>query len=276
MELNRLAIETISRLLEQRTGQQVTSNRHWRMASALAGPLRERGIVSSDMLVHRLTYDKTLAQDVVEALLNNETYFFRDRNVFDQISGKILPALAERRQSVRRLSIWSAGCSTGQETLSLAMLFAEQRPRWAGWAIELLGTDVSAQAVAAARKGAYSQFEVQRGLGVGQMLAYFENRPDGWQAGEGLLRTIRFEVHNLLDAPPAIERYDLILCRNVLLYFDGPTRKRAFANLARALAPGGRLVLGGGETVLGQTDLLELDRDNPGFYRHAPALCGIA
>lgn len=275
MELNRLAIETISRLLEQRTGQQFASNRHWRMASALAGPLRERGIASSDMLVHRLSLDKTLAQDVVEALLNNETYFFRDRNVFDQISGRILPALAERHRSARRLSIWSVGCSTGQETLSLAMLFAEQRPRWAGWTIDILGTDVSAVAVAAARKGAYSQFEIQRGLGVGQMLAYFENRPDGWQAAPALLRTVRFEVHNLLDAPPAVERFDLILCRNVLLYFDGATRKRAFANLARALAPDGRLVLGGGETVVGHTDLLEADRENPGFYRHAPALCGI-
>ncbi len=271
MELTRLAIEAVTRLMEQRTGQQFASNRHWRMASALAGPLRTRGIASSDALVHRLSQDRTLAQDVVEALLNNETYFFRDQNVFDQIATRILPALAERRRPFRRLSVWSVGCSTGQETLSLAMLFADQRHRWPGWVIEILGTDVSGAAVAAARKGLYSQFEIQRGLGVGQMLTHFENRPDGWQASQDLLRAVRFEVHNLLDAPPAQERYDLILCRNVLLYFDGPTRGRAFANLARALAPGGRLVLGGGETVTGQTDLLEPDRDSPGFYRHAPA-----
>lgn len=273
MELSRPAIDVVSRLLNQRTGQQFESNRHWRMASALAAPLRQRGIASSEMLIHRLSQDKVLAQDVVEALLNNETYFFRDGAVFEQIATRVLPGLVQRRQDQRSLAIWSAGCSTGQEALSLAMLVAEQRHRLAGWSIDILGTDVSAAAIAAARRGVFTQFEIQRGLGVGRMLASFESRADGWHAADWLKQMVRFEMQNLLDGPPAVERFDLILCRNVLLYFDQATRQRAFANLARALAPGGLLVLGGGETILGQTDRLVADRDNPGFYRHVPDLC---
>ncbi|MDD3799389.1 MAG: protein-glutamate O-methyltransferase CheR [Novosphingobium sp.] len=268
MELSGRAIDIVVRLLEQRTGQKFGANRRWRISSALAGVMRARGIASGETLILRLMHDAGLARDVVDALLNNETYFFRDRALFDHIATRILPALAERRKSTRRLSVWAAGCSTGQEVLSLAMLFAERKAHWAGWTIDLLGTDVSATAIEAARKGAYSQFEIQRGLGVGQMLAFFEERSGGWQAVESLLRMARFEVHNLLDTPPGPGNFDLVLCRNVLLYFDSETRGRAFANLARALASDGHLLLGGGETAVGQTGLLEPDHAHPGFCRH--------
>lgn len=269
MEAEDFAIDVVAELLEERTGQKLTSNRRWRIGTALAGLFRERGITSIEQLVVQLTQPNqaALAQEVVEALLNNETYFFRDRAMYDHLSQRILPDLADRRRDTQKISIWSVGCSTGQEALSLAMLIAESKARWNGWTIDILGTDVSSAVIDTARMGRYTHFEVQRGLGVSQMLNFFDETAQGWQANDTLLRMIRFERHNLLDPPPNPGQFDVILCRNVLLYFDGETRGRAFDQLARAMAPDAYLMLGAGETVVGQTDKLTPAQDNSGFYR---------
>jgi chemotaxis protein methyltransferase CheR len=213
-----------------------------------------------------------LAQEVVEALLNNETYFFRDKPTFDQLPGEILPELAARRRDVRRLSIWSAGCSTGQEVYSLAMLFAEQAERWQGWTIDIVGTDVSHRAVHTARGGIYSQFEVQRGLGVTQMLRHFDETPNGWQVRGDVRQMVRFAQANLLTAAhPARLPFDLVLCRNVLLYFDRQVRHEAFERLSRAVLPDGFLMLGAGETVVGQTDRFTPTQRRASFFEPAAA-----
>ena len=252
MDPDDIAIGIIAGLLEARTGQKLTEDRRWRIAPALAGLFRERGISSNQDLVVLLTQpdESSLAQDVVEALLNNDTYFFRDRQIFDHLATSVLPGLAARRADSKRLSVWCVGCSTGQETLSVAMTFADQQARWDGWTIEILGTDVSASIVDFARAATYSNFQIQRGLGVGQMLAHFTETADGWQAKESLRRMVRYEVHNLLHPAPYPGQFDLVLCRNVLLYFDGPVRERAFSRLSEALPQDGKLLLGGGETVL--------------------------
>ena len=252
MDPDDIAIGIIAGLLEARTGQKLTEDRRWRIAPALAGLFRERGISSNQDLVVLLTQpdESSLAQDVVEALLNNETYFFRDRQIFDHLATSVLPGLAARRADSKRLSVWCVGCSTGQETLSVAMTFADQQARWDGWTIEILGTDVSASIVDFARAATYSNFQIQRGLGVGQMLAHFTETADGWQAKESLRRMVRYEVHNLLHPAPYPGQFDLVLCRNVLLYFDGPVRERAVSRLSEALPQDGKLLLGGGETVL--------------------------
>ncbi len=260
METSEASHQIIADLLAARTGQHLTESRRWRVNSALAGIFREHGISNVDQLVCLLAAPRTgpespdLSQEVVEALLNNETYFFRDKPTFDQLPQEILPELARRRAGTKRLSIWSAGCSTGQEVYSLAMLFSEQKERWAGWSIELIGTDVSHRAINAARSGLYSQFEVQRGLGVTQMLRHFDETANGWQIREDARRLAHFRQHNVLGPPPGRQPFDLVLCRNVLLYFDRPTRAAAFDRLASAVAPDGFLMLGAGETVVGQTD----------------------
>jgi chemotaxis protein methyltransferase CheR len=252
MDPDDIAIGIIAGLLEARTGQKLTEDRRWRIAPALAGLFRDRGISSNQDLVVLLTQpdESSLAQDVVEALLNNETYFFRDRQIFDYLAGGVLADLSAKRAAERKLAIWCVGCSTGQETLSVAMTFLEQQARWDGWSIEILGTDVSSSAVDFARTATYSNFQIQRGLGVGQMLGFFTETPEGWRARDNLRQMVRYEIHNLLHPAPYPGQFDLILCRNVLLYFDGPVRARAFARLAEALAPDGKLLLGGGETVL--------------------------
>lgn len=272
------AANLVSGLLEARTGQQLTRDRHWRIETALAGLMREQGIENADQLARRLLQpgQEALAEAVVEALLNNETYFFRDRPLFDQLSQKILPALAARRGDTRRLAIWSAGCSTGQEALSLAMIFAEQRMRWAGWTIEIVATDVSRSAIASARKGAYSQFQVQRGLGVQQMLTCFEEAREGWRVDPALHRAVRFEVHNVLDPAPRPGRFDLVLCRNVLLYFDSTTRGRALDRIGDALADDGFLMLGGGESPAAHSNRFVTCRANTNFFQHAPSRAATA
>lgn len=272
MEMNPAANRVLVDLLAARTGQCLPESRRWRLNTALTGLLREHDIPGVDELVSRLAEpgETALAQKVVEALLNNETYFFRDRSMFDLLAQRVLPELEQRRGGQQRLSIWSVGCSTGQEALSLAMLFAGQGPRWAGWTIEILGTDVSQSAIETARKGLYTQFEIQRGLSVGEMITWFDEAPGGWQARAPLLDMVRYEVRNLLDAPhPGQGRFDIVLCRNVLLYFDAVNRARAFDRLADALAPDGRLMLGVGETVIGQTDRLIPASGLQGLYRRA-------
>jgi chemotaxis protein methyltransferase CheR len=256
-------------LLEARTGQQLTISRRWRIETALSSLLRERGIGTLDELITILVMGRepSLSQRVVEALLNNETYFFRDRSPFDLLARHALPELAHRREKSRRLRIWSAGCSTGQEVYSLAMLFAENPDEWRGWTIDILGTDVSTGCVDRARAGTYSQFEVQRGLGITQMIKWFEECPDGWRAVEPLRRPVRFQVHNLLEPPPHPAEFDIVLCRNVLLYLSADKRALAFERLASAMAEDGWLMLGAGETVIGQTNKLATDLNARGLYR---------
>jgi chemotaxis protein methyltransferase CheR len=270
-DYTRNAMGIVAGLLEARTGQKLTADRLWRVGSALSGVLRDCGLETVEQLANRLALpgQSQLAQQVVEALLNNETYFFRDRGMFDHLSRQILPELAQLRESSRKLSIWSVGCSTGQEVYSLAMLFAEQRARWRGWNIEILGTDVARSVISSAREGSYSQFQIQRGLGVSQMISFFEETRTGWRASDALRSNVRFQTHNVLDTPPEPGRFDLILCRNVLLYFDRPTRGRAFDRLALALAPEGRLMLGAGETTVGQTDRFVPQQQLTGFHRLA-------
>ncbi|GAA4008555.1 protein-glutamate O-methyltransferase CheR [Sphingomonas humi] len=270
MQISDSSSRILAGMLEARTGQQLTMSRRWRLETALSQLLRERGIGSIDELITILVMGRepSLSTRVVEALLNNETYFFRDRLPFDLVKTAALPELRNRRAGSRTLRIWSAGCSAGQEVYSLAMLFAEDPASWAGWNIDILGTDVSEGMVERARSGTYTQFEVQRGLGIQQMIRWFEEQPGGWRAAEVLRRQVRFQVHNLLEAPPHPGRFDLILCRNVLLYLNENMRRRAFERLSSALAPDGWLMLGAGETVIGQAPSLEADREMRGLYRH--------
>ncbi len=259
----------LAALLEARTGQHLTMSRRWRIETALQPLLRERGFPTMDALVAALVCKNhgALADDVVEALLNNETFFYRDRPSFDTLLGPGLERLRREREAERRLAIWCAGCSSGQEVYSLAIVFAEQRMRWEGWTIDLLGTDVSRGAIERAKSGFYSQFEIQRGLPVVQMMRWFDEYPaQTWRASAALRGAVRFHVHSVLDKPPCPGGFDLILCRNVFLYFAAQTRRAAFDRLAEASCEGGFLMLGAGETVSGQSAAFQPDPDYRGLY----------
>lgn len=269
MQISDSSSRILAGLLEARTGQQLTMNRRWRIETALSALLRERGIATLDELITILVMGREpgLSQQVVEALLNNETYFFRDRAPFDTLARYALPELAKRRHKSRRLRIWSAGCSTGQEVYSLAMLFAEEPEKWHGWSVDILGSDVSTTCIDRARNGTYSQFEVQRGLGINQMIKWFEETGDGWRAVEPLRKPVRFQVHNLLEPAPHPGGFDIVLCRNVLLYLSPDKKALAFERLAGSMAEDGWLMLGAGETVIGNTNKLGADISARGLYR---------
>jgi chemotaxis protein methyltransferase CheR len=269
MQISDSSSRILAGLLEARTGQQLTLNRRWRLETALAAILRERGIATLDELITILVMGKepSLSQKVVEALLNNETYFFRDRAPFDLLQRVALPELAQRREKSKRLRIWSCGCSTGQEAYSLAMLFVEEPQKWQGWTIDILGTDVSTACIDRARRGIYSQFEVQRGLGIQQTIKWFEECPDGWRAIEDVRKPVRFQEHNLLETPPHPGGFDIVLCRNVMLYLSFDKKTLAFDRLAASMAEDGWLMLGAGETVIGQTNKLGADVNARGLYR---------
>jgi len=263
----------LASLLEARTGQQISFNRRWRIDSALATIMRSRGFATIDQLVSQLVSgrDQALSDEVIDALLNNETYFFRDKLPFDLLFNGPLKKLEQKRAREKRLSIWCAGCSTGQEVYSLAMTFADGKSTWQGWNIEIVGTDLSKSAIARAKSGTYSQFEVQRGLPITQMIRWFEEVGGGdWRIAPVLRDAVRFEVANISDAPPRPGRFDIVLCRNMLLYFSPDMRRLAFNRLANAIAPDGALMLGAGETVLGQTDRFVSDPDHRGLYMPTP------
>ncbi len=274
MEISEASRRILASLLEARTGQQLAMNRRWRIDTALAAIMRDRGFLNIDQLVARLVSraDPKLGDAVIEALLNNETYFFRDRLPFDLLLGGPVKRLEAARASERRLSIWCAGCSTGQEAYSLAMSFADEKERWRGWKIDIVGTDLSKSAIERARAGVYSQFEVQRGLPVVQMIRWFDELGGGeWAISPRLSESVRFEARNITEAPPAPGKFDIILCRNLLLYFAPDMRRLAFGRLAEACQPDGVLMLGAGETVIGQTERFVSDPDCRGLYLPAPA-----
>ena len=263
------ATRILSSLLEARTGQQLGHARRWRIETALQPVMKARGIRTLDELAAAIlgAGQPALAEAVVEGLLNNETFFYRDRPSFDLLLGPALSRLESARAAEKKLAIWCAGCSTGQEAYSIAMRLAEQKLRWAGWKIDLVATDVSRAAIEQARSGLYSQFEVQRGLAVTQMMRWFAEAPGAtWQISPEIQKMVRFQQHSLSEAPPQPGRFDIILCRNVLLYFSAETRREIFARLADAVAADGLLMLGAGETVIGQTDAFVSDPDCRGVY----------
>ena len=262
----------LAALLEARAGHSLTPDRMWRIDTVLAPIMRERGYPSLEALVVALATeaDRRLVDQVVDALINHETYFYRDYNLFEDVDQIALKTLRERRDGRKSLSIWSVGCSTGQEPYSLAMKMAEQPERWAGWDVRILATDISPSIIATARTGRYSHFEIQRGLPTRAMLEWFEADGSDWLLRGAIRDRVRFAEHNLLSDPLPPGPFDMILCRNMLFYLTPDHRKRAVKRLSDALAADGLFMLGAFETMIGHDGPFVPDPENRGFYRHCP------
>jgi chemotaxis protein methyltransferase CheR len=258
------ALNVLASLLEARTGQQIAANREWRIETALKPLMRERSFETLDQLVGDLLRRPDLADQVVDVLLNQESSFYRDSAVFEMIANAIDDLRTE--EPTRRLRIWSAGCSIGQEPLSLAMMFAERDEGSSAVSPEIVATDVSEAALNRARSGRYSQFEIQRGLPVRRMMRWFDAVGPDWIAKPELVRQISFRKLNLVADPLPIGRFDIILCRNVLLYLSPMLRRRVLDRLAEVARLGGLLVLGAGETVIGQTEAFRPSQRYRGLY----------
>jgi len=259
----------LTALLEERTGQQIAAYRSWRIDTALKPLLRDRDLRSLDQLVKLLLDgdEPQLGDAIVDALVNQETSFFREPPVFEMI----MEAVAAAEADGRRARIWSAGCANGQEPLSLAMLFAERQEETGAPPPEIVASDVSEATIVRCRTGQFNQFEIQRGLPIRRALKWFEGSTSGeWVAKPELLRMISFRRLNLVAPDWPVGRFDVVLCRNVLLYLSTAVKPGVFERLAAALRRDGSLVLGAGETVIGQTRVFEPSKRYRGFYDAAP------
>ena len=252
------SFSSLQRFLSKNSGLNLDDDKQYLVESRLAPLAHRYNLDSVDSLVQRLerSPDPTLIRDVVEAMTTNETYFFRDRTPFDIFRNFLLPQFMEAHAMQRRIRIWSAACSTGQEPYSLAMILDEEARKLTGWRIDILATDISRNVLDIARDGLYSQFEVQRGLPITMLLRYFQQKGERWQIVEYLRSRVQFEERNLVSDFSDLGKFDVIFCRNVLIYFDVPTKRRVLDRLYHCLADGGYLVLGAAETVLGLSDQL--------------------
>lgn len=265
------AYRTLSSLLERRTGQTLMANRHWRIDMALKPVMRQNSIPDLETLISliEIDADPKLTTACVEAMVNNETCFFRDQANFALLTGPVLDTVREHRMATRKLRIWSAACSTGQEPYSLAIAIAENPEKWRGWTVQIMATDVSTAALAQARSGRYSQFEIQRGLPVMQMLRYFEQRGEEWIAKDNLRKMVTFAEHNMLEPARHFGKFDIILCRNMLMYLSDDKRSLVLDGIAPLIADDGILMLGAAETVIGQTQKFRASKEFRGFYESA-------
>lgn len=255
-------------LLKQRSGLILTPDKEYLLESRLRPLIRSRGLTDFREFVSALrTGDRSLANDVVEAMTTNETSFFRDIKPFQLVRNVVLPALLAARTGTRQLRIWCAACSTGQEPYSLAMVLEDERARLDAWTWQIVATDIAPSVLTKAQNGLYSQFEVQRGLPTPMLLKHFAKVGDSWQLKDEIRRRVMFKTANLLDDLRGLGRFDLIFLRNVLIYFDPDTKRAILDKVSHQLAADGFLFLGGAETVIGVTEAFEPVPDQRGIYR---------
>lgn len=239
------------RQLAALTGIALDADKQYLAESRLAPVMRANGLSDFHELVRAFERrdDTALVREVMDAMTTNETLFFRDRTPFEAFRTRVLPDLISSHAQERRLRFWCAACSTGQEAYSLAMTLDQDARALRGWSIEILATDLSSSAIESARTGTYSQFEVQRGLSTGQLLRYFHRQEETWRVNEHLRARINFHDFNLLQDFSDLGRFDVIFCRNVLMYFDPEVKRAVLARLNQALNDDGYLFLGASESA---------------------------
>ena len=254
--------------LKQRSGLVLSADKQYLVESRLLPVARKAGLTNLGELVAalRIAQDAVLMTAVVEAMTTNESFFFRDKLPFDHFRDTVMPALLAARKPSRSIRIWCAAAATGQEPYSLAMCLKDIETEIAGWRIELLATDLSGEVLEKARNGLYTQFEVQRGLPIQRLIKHFSQVGELWEISPDIRAMVRYRQLNLLADFSQLGTFDLIFCRNVLIYFDQDTKIDVLNRLARVTASDGYLALGAAETVIGLTDRFKMVPDKRGLY----------
>jgi chemotaxis protein methyltransferase CheR len=262
--------------LKQQSGLVLTAEKQYLIESRLLPVARKAGLASISALVAKMKEpgQSVLCDAVVEAMTTNESFFFRDKTPFEHFVDTMLPSMLQARSRERRLRIWCAAASTGQEPYSLAMCLKEQEAKLAGWRIEIVGTDLSNEVLEKAKAGVYSQFEVQRGLPINHLLKYFTQNGDTWQISSTLRSMVQYRKLNLLEAFSSLGQFDIVFCRNVLIYFDNPTKIDILGRISKQMPADGFLVLGAAETVVGLTDAFKPMTEKRGLYQLNGAAAG--
>ena len=281
------SFECLASLLYAGSGLVIGPDKTYLLETRLAPLLKQHGIPDIDALAARLRPGLTgmplarsatgLEQDIIEAMTTNESLFFRDDKPFTHFRTHALPRLLATRSPGVKLRLWSAAASSGQEAYSLAMTLAEMRTALAGRCIEIVGTDIARDQLARAQEGLYSQFEVQRGLPIQHLVKHFTKEGANWRLNPELRAMVQFRAWNLLSDLRGLGQFDIVFCRNVLIYFDQPTKARVLEAIARQMPSDGLLYLGGAETVLGITDAFASVPGERGVYeRTKPAKVSLA
>jgi chemotaxis protein methyltransferase CheR len=268
----------LRRLLKERSGLTLGGDKQYLVESRLLPVSRRVGVAGLDGLMQKLQQpdNESLIVQVVEAMATNESLFFRDKIPFDHFRDTIMPALLLARAQQRRIRIWCAAASTGQEPYSLAMALKEMGGELAGWRTEILATDFSLDVLEKAKAGVYSQFEVQRGLPIQMLVKYFTQFGEMWQIAPEIRAMVQFRPFNLLQECVQLGHFDVVFCRNVLIYFDQSTKVDVLERIARVIVPDGYLVLGAAETVVGLTSSFRPIPDRRALYGPNPAQLRLA
>lgn len=257
----------LARTLKERSGLVITPDKQYLLESRLTPLARQRNLNGLEEIVQRMrARDESLAREVTEAMTTNESFFFRDQKPFDQFRDVVLPQMMAARAAKRSIRIWSAACSSGQEAYTLSMLLKEDAAKLAGWRIEIIGTDISMEMLEKARAGLYSQFEVQRGLPIQMLVKYFKKKDESWQIDASLRAMVQFREFNLLHDLRGLGQFDIVFCRNVLIYFDQETKGKVLERISQIMPDDGALYLGGAETVLGISDRFKPMPNLRGIY----------
>ncbi|MCW5704613.1 MAG: protein-glutamate O-methyltransferase CheR [Bradyrhizobium sp.] len=264
----------LRKLLKERSGLDLSAEKQYLVEGRLLPLARKAGVPGIPELVQKMKGGaQALTTEVVEAMTTNETFFFRDKIPFDYLKDFVLPALIKARAAKRVLRIWCAASSTGQEPYSIAMVLKET-PALAGWRTEIIGTDLSQEVLEKSKAGLYSQFEVQRGLPIQMLVKYFKQNGEFWQINPDIRAMVQHKQLNLLQDFSHLGTFDVIFCRNVLIYFDQPTKTAIFERMSRIIEPDGVLVLGAAESVVGITNTFKPYPDRRGMY--CPNTAGAA
>ena len=265
--------EYLRKLLKVRSGLVLSADKHYLVESRLLPIARRSGLFNLSGLVAKLKQPDAEPHivDVVEAMTTNESLFFRDKTPFDHFRETIVPAMMAARASTRTIRIWCAAASTGQEPYTLAICLKEMGQELKGWRVEILATDLSTEVLEKAKSGIYSQFEVQRGLPVTMLIKYFSQVGEMWQVAPEIRAMVKFQPFNLLHDFSSLGMFDVVFCRNVLIYFDQETKIDVLNRIDTVIEPDGFLALGGAETVVGLTHAFKPVADKRGLYAPNPA-----
>jgi chemotaxis protein methyltransferase CheR len=259
----------LRKLLRERSGLVLSAEKQYLAESRLLPVARKHGLAGLGELVGKLkatTAAAPLPVEVIEAMTTNESFFFRDKVPFEHFRLTVMPALLAARAREKRIRIWCTACATGQEPYSLAMCLKGIGPALAGWRVEIVATDLSNEVLAKAKAGIYNQFEVQRGLPIQQLVKFFTQVGEAWQIAEEIRAMVKFRPLNLLADFSPLGTFDLVFCRNVLIYFDQDTKTGVLNRIARQMPSDGFLILGAAETVVGLTDVFKPMADKRGIY----------
>lgn len=257
-------------LLKEKSGLVLSQDKSYLLDSRLNPVAKKWGYENIEAMTNALrgVPPKELVIDIVEAMTTNETSFFRDMKPFETFKNVVLPYFRDNRPA-KRLKIWCAASSSGQEPYSLAMLLREEAASMPGWSFDITATDISHEILEQAKSGLYTQFEVQRGLPITHLMKYFTQHGDKWQLNNDIRNMIKFQYFNLLDSMTMLGSFDVIFCRNVLIYFDQQTKGQVLERMAKQCVDDGFLFLGGAETVIGITDSFKNVPDQRGLYAKA-------